>query len=137
MSGQCRELGKLEAWSREGSGAPLPEALRRHASACATCGGFLAEVEQLRSAFAELGADPIPDERLGAIRFSVMAGARRSRHDDRLPPRRVDSQKVRPAAWVAAAATLLLLTGGGWALLWGTGSDGSTASKAAVPSLRA
>ena len=79
MSGQCRELGKLEAWSREGSGAPLPEALRRHASACATCGGFLAEVEQLRSAFAELGADPIPDERLGAIRFSVMAGARRSR----------------------------------------------------------
>lgn len=121
MTGQhCDKVDEFETWSRRGSRAPLPRALRSHASDCAECGAFLADVEGLRETFASLDAPRVSEHRFDEMRFALMAEARKAQQENALPPPRPLPSKPAPRRplprWLAfAAAAALLLTGLAWA----------------------
>jgi TolA-binding protein len=74
---RCPELGRAQAWAREGSREPLPAWLREHRLQCAACRQFVEQVEQTRQVFDSLPDAPLEAERVDAIRFNVMAEARK------------------------------------------------------------
>jgi FimV-like protein len=77
MSRRCPELARAHAWAREGSAAPLPAWLREHRLSCGACRQFVEQVEQTRRMFDKLPPVPLGAERIDAIRFNVMAEARK------------------------------------------------------------
>ena len=74
----CARGRDVIAWEREGSGAPLPEALRAHASACDECAARIEEVRGPREWLAGAPAHPIDRGRREEMRFALMSAARTS-----------------------------------------------------------
>ncbi len=110
---RCPEMKRLEDWSRQGARAALPAELAEHAGSCSRCRQFIDEIQEVREQSATLPTVEVPETRLDAIRFALMASARRSGA--------VES-KPRPKLWAVrrvllAAATLTVLVIGLRALI--------------------
>jgi TolA-binding protein len=106
MTPLCQVQSRLVEWSRHGAGLPLPDTLREHAARCEACREILDEVLEVRSIAGKLPVHRASEDRLGEIRFAIMAEARREGPRTQPSQPRVRRSKTR---WSAAAVFFVLL----------------------------
>jgi len=109
---KCKHERAASEWAHAGAGAPIPEALARHAAACASCGALVREVTEVRVLFADAPSRRIEPSRREEMRFALMSAARTR-------PAPLPRRRSRVPAVAALAAAVVAVAAASWVVVRG------------------